>query len=714
MTDVSKDFSSRVQQLLKLLLRENGVVPVQFLADQMGLSKRTVQREFGTIDRPLKKYGIRFCSKVGSGVWLEGSAEDRAALLSALEHDDSLDVTDKQERRKRLVLEILKDKAVKKLYYYSEMFGVSEATVSSDLEAVEGWLADFDLKVVRKPGLGVSIEGSEGSFRQALRAFIGENMNTALVQELYQDRRAAADEDWERVKPVVSLVRDKGEKNIYRVLDEQILRRVVSCIQKVKDRRLANLTENSYLGLVIHVTIAINRILGQEMIEANPQLLAGVEPDEDFALAGTITRRLEEEFGIAIPMEETAYICLHIKGAKVQQYDVDGASEAQVLEYRELYAVVSEMIDRYDPEVAYALKQDEEFVVQGLVAHLQPTLVRLRNHLKIQNPLLDHIKEEYEDIYKRCEQVAKVIEERYGYEVPDTEIGFLAIHFGAAMVRLENRRESKRKVYIGVVCASGIGISRLMVSKMNHEFLDRAQITAYGTCDISPYVLDRMDFLVTTLPLQEEIEVLTVSPLLTDQEMARIERRVAFYERIPRKQAEDSEFGRQLDQVNYVAMEIKAMIQELGYLLVKPDISFQALVETIGRSLTPHEDQQKLVREDIMHREALGTQIFADFGFALLHTRSKGVVKPSFSVCRAEDLSAFTDPYFRGIGLVIVMMLPDDEHLEENREILGYLSEMLMEEDDFLETLLTGAKEEIQGVLSKYLKRFFNEYLDRV
>lgn len=714
MNRITNDFSIRMQQILKYLLKQESAVPVRSLAEHLGISKRTVQREMESIDRPLKKYGITFHSKVGSGVWLEGYPEDKAALLAELEAEDGLDVTDRQERRKRLLLEILKDKNVKKLYYYGEMFGVSEATVSSDLEAVEGWLSGFGLTVVRRPGLGTGIEGTEGAFRQALRAFIDENINSELVNELYQNYTLGEGQEWERVKPVLKLARDKSEKNVYRVLDEETMRRVISCIQKIQDKRLQNLTENSYTGLVIHVTIAMKRIMGQELMESNPELLDKMARDEEFALASEIVRRLEAEFGVQIPRDETAYICLHIKGAKVQQYELDSVAGEQILDYRELVDTVNEMIDCYDPEAAYALKQDEEFVVQGLIAHLQPTLVRLRNHMKIKNPLLDHIKKEYAEIYERCRAVARVLEARYGYEVPEEEIGFLAVHFGAAMVRLENRREKKRKVYIGVVCASGIGISRLMVSKMNRQFLDRAEITAYGTGDLSPFVLEQLDFLVTTLPVKEELETLLVSPLLTEEEMDQIEKRVRFYERMPEKKTERNEFTRQLEQVNYVAVQIKTMIQEMGYLTVSPDISFEELLVAASEILSPYNDRRLKIQEDLKRRKELGTQVFPDFGFALLHCKTEGVLRPSFSVCRAKGLAPFEQPYFQGVGLVIFMLMPVDEHLKENREILGFLSEKLVEEPEFLDTLSSGGREEIQAVLSKYLKRFFNQYLDRV
>lgn len=713
METITMDFSSRMQQILKLLLRQEGPIPMKALAQQMGISRRTVQRELEAVERPLKKYGLTFCSKAGSGVWLDGTEPDRQAMLALLESEDTLDITDIAERRKRLILEILKDKTVKKLYYYSRLFGVSEATVSSDLEAVEGWLSGFDIKVVRKPGLGISIDGSEGNFRQALRAFIDENMDFSMIQKLYQKAEAKALPS-DGAGRAMEFIRDKSERNLYRVLDEDMMRRVIASIQRVKDKRLENLTENSYTGLVLHVTIAMNRILNQELIEEDQRLLQEMEQDEDFALAEEMARQLEAEFQVAIPQAETAYICLHIKGSKIQQYEVEGISGEMVREYRKLLDLVNEMIDRYDSEVAYMLKQDEEFVVQGLIAHLQPTLFRLSHHMTIQNPLLEHIKAEYPEVYRRCQEVAKVIEERYGYPVPDTEIGFLAVHFGAAMVRLENQRENKRKVMIGVVCASGIGISRLMVSKLSHHFMDRAEVTAYGTFELSPYVLERLDFLVATLPLQAEIEILTVGPLLTEEEMEQVERRVRYYERIPKKSESDNPFTRQLEQVNFMAMQIKTMIKEMGYLLVDPAVSFSELLAAVSKVLSPYPSLCGTIQEDLIRRENLGTQIFADVGFGLLHAKTKGVRRPSFSVCLTQDLGPFQDTYFQEIRAVIVMLLPDDDHVPENRKLLGYLSEILVEEPEFLEIIAAGQKAEIQSALSRYLEKFFHQYLDRM
>lgn len=698
------ELSPRMRQILLIMLNEDKVISVKNLAEQMNLSKRTVQRELEYLGKALKEYHVTFCSKTGTGVWLEGEKEDRNRLLRQLSEKDTLDVSDRSERRKRLILEILKDKSLKKLYYYSELFGVSEATISADLEAAGEWFESFHLKIIRKPGYGITIEGREKDFRLALRAFIDENIDTHFIRDIYEERDQA----------LLELVGNKNDKNIYKILNNERLLRVIACVQRVKDKRILNLTENSYIGLILHVTIAVNRLLNQEVLEENGGMVESLRDDPDYHLAGRIVDELGREFGIEIPEIETAYICLHIKGAKVQQIELDEDSKERVNVQRELYEVVIQMIDRFDPAVAWQLKQDEEFVVQGLAAHLRPTLVRLANNMKIENPLLEQIKSDYAVIFERCRSVAKVIEEHYGYSVPESEIGYLAIHFGAAMVRLESRREVKRKVNMGVVCASGIGISRLMCSRINKYFGERIDLKAYGAGDLTPYVLDHTDFFVSTLPLKESVDILYVSPLLTAQEMEEIAARVREYERMPAAKKEDEAFRRQLEEVNYMATQIKSLIQRFRVTETDGDIAFKALLKKAGQEQTPYTDRQQLIAEALERREQMGSQFFPELSFALLHARTEGVMRPVFTVFVPRTGERFTSPDMKGIGAAILMLMPEEGHTEENSAMLGYMSQKLVEDNLFLDAILTKKEEEIRSLLSRYLKQFFNRYLDKM
>lgn len=691
------DITPRMKQILYVLLREKEAISVKYLAEQIGVSKRTVQRELEYMNSTLKEYEIQFLSKTGVGIWLEGSEAEKKRLLEEISQGDSYDVSNREERRKRLILEILKEKGLKKLFYYSSQFGVSEATISADLESVEGWLNRYGLQVTRKPGSGISVNGSEEDYRRAIRAFINENIDTRMLREAYETETADSCDTLQK-------------SEIGQLLNDKILRRVVDCLMGMNNTRVMTLTESSYAGLVIHISIAVNRILKNETIEPGRDWMEQIQKDEDYHLAKKIVSELEEEFEIAIPEVEVAYICLHIKGAKHERIQWNGKM-AFAMENKELQQMVNEMIDRFDPERAYLLKQDDEFI-QGLLAHLQPTLIRLIHGMQIQNPVLDDIKTNYRDIYEKCLKVSEVLKEKTGKEVPEEETGFLTVHFGAAVVRLEGRSESIRKVHVGVICSSGIGISRLMASKLEKTFKDRMVLTAYGKNDITPFVMGKTDFFISSIEMEQmEIPVVFVNPLLNEEDMEQIRKLTYQYERMPEKQKEKDEFTDQLEKINLIAAQINTVIKYMEFFKVDNRITFEELLIAISEKLSPYSDRSELIREDIMKREKISSQIFAEFGFALLHARTKGVIRPSFSVCMTKDLQAFQNPYFKGISVVFVMLVPVDENVKVNNDILGYLSAALIEEYEFMEVVLQGDKEKIRGLLSKYLKVYFNKYL---
>ncbi len=692
------DLTPRLKQILLIMLEDEQIISVKELAARIGVSKRTVQRELEYIGSSLKPYHVTFETKTGVGVWLDGAAEDKRILREQLKGRDNYDVSNREERRKRLILEILKDKGLKKLFYYSSQFQVSEATISTDLEAIEGWLNAQQLSVRRKPGSGISVSGTEESYRRAIRTFIEENMDTRVLREYYE-----AEEKREDLGSVYG-------NGMGQILKDDILKRVVSCLEGMNDKRLLTLTDSSHEGLVLHISIAMSRILNHEIIDTKEEWCREIQRDDDYGLARQIVEKLEKEFSIEIPEIETVYICLHLKGAKHQGIEWDG-KKAQGMERKELLSLVNEMINAYSKEDAFVLKQDMEFI-QGLLAHLQPTFVRLLHDMKISNPVLEDIKQSYPDIYEKSKRAAKVMETWIGKPIPETEVGFLTIHFGAAQVRLDGKKESIRQVFVGIVCASGIGISRLMLSKLEKVFKDRIRMEAYGQKDITPYVASRIDFFISSLPLkQPEADVLYVNPLLNQDDMEKIRQKIFHYERLPQKTHGETRFTMQLEQVNIIAMQIKTILRYMDVFKVSNDITFDALVTAVSERMSPYGDRQIMIWEAIKEREKLGSQIFAEFGFGLLHARTKGVIRPSFAVCMTRDGEAFCDSYFKGIHTVLVMLIPEDDNVKINSEIFGHVSSALIEDYDFLTTILGGGREDIQAALSGCLRSFFQQYL---
>lgn len=689
----------RMKQIFQALLEEKEPISIKHLAEKTGISKRTVQRELESVNEVLLPYGMEFASKTGVGVWLAGDEAARAGLLAEVASSDEYAASSKEDRRKRLVLEILREKTLRKLYYYSRKFGVSEATISTDLEAVEAWLSHQGLSMVRKPGSGIEVEGTEENYRRAIRFFIGENIDTKLFRQLYDGDGGE------------NYAASLQKNHLGRLLDKEILRRVHECLEGMDNQRMDNLTENAYDGLVIHLAIAINRILQQDVIQVTGEWQEKMPHDEDYRLAEDIAAELEAEFEVSIPQLEIAYICLHLKGAKHEKIQFPGREERMELADRELRQFVNDLIDAYDGQQAYLLKQDDEFM-QGLLAHLQPTIVRLVHGMSIQNPVLADIKENYSEIYARCQRAAQVLADKVGRSVPEEEIGFLAVHFGAALVRLEGRKEQIRKVQVAVVCSSGIGLSRLMAAKLEKVFKDRLEMTTYGKHDITPAVEAKIDFIISSLQLEAvQVPVVYVNPLLSEADIGEIRCLIYQFERLPRKEGTGDRHTAPFDEVNRVAACISSVIKHLRCFQAPADITFDRLLFTIGERMTVQPERQEMIVDALAKREQVSSQIFAEFGFALLHARTNGVTRPSFAVCLPEGGSCFQNSYFKGISVVLVMLVPVDDSLEVNTGIMGYISSMLIEESDFLATAAGGNEEIIRQELSGHLNRYFKEYL---
>lgn len=694
------DFSPRLGQITLNLLMQDSPVSVKYLADSVGVSKRTVQRELEYIESSLKKYNLSFQSKAGTGVWIEGDKSDKEKLTALLMADDTLDVSNKDERIKKLILELLKESEPQKLFYYANMLGVSEATVSNDLDEVAKWFDKFKLSLVRKQGFGIYLEGKEKAYRKALTAFIDEYTSSYKLTQ--------NDKNTMRESNLIKLIENKSSKNIYSLLDTDIMKRVISCLINLNNEQISNLTDSSYAGLVIHITIAINRIMHNEIIDLDSRLDEDIEHDRDYSLAVIIASSLEKEFNIEIPEIEVTYICLHIRASKMQNTSSSKGSRRN----NTLVSLVYEMIESYDPDISYILEQDDAFI-DGLIAHMQPTLVRLTNGLAIRNPLLDQIKSDYPDIFEKCKNVTAMLEDKLNLKVPESETGFLAVHFGAAVVRLEQNNLSKRTVYVGVVCASGIGISRFIKTKLEKVFENRISIETYGKGDIDSNAIRKTDFFVSNINMEvpDGADIIFINPLITDSDIKNIDANIRRYEITPDKSEDRLDFYNQLDLIHNLTAHMKMILENFNIISISRDIDFEKYLDVLRDKLIDSDDNSEIILSDIVAREKIATQVFPEMGFALFHTKTSGTKHIRMSVC-ISDGNSFENEYFKGISCIITMLLPDDKHLNMNRKLLGFISEMLIEDPAFLEVLnsedVSVGKDYLSKILKKYLKSIIN------
>ena len=696
------EFTPRIQQILKILLDTSEPVSKQEIADELGVSKRTVQREFEYLEICIKKYHLKLVNQKGKGVALRGKDEDIEKLRDSVGDEAMPDAADREGRRRRLLFELLRDRTPRKLFYYSQMLGVSEATAGSDMDALYPWLEESHLGIVKRPGYGVILEGDERDYRDAMRRFIGE---IAGHSEAYSSGDITGE-------IFAEALLDAADSGIYSLLEGDIVRRVDKVLRDMGEPKILQLADSAYAGLVIHISIVIERLKQGAALDNIPQEMGNLEFWDDYELAVRILEAMEKEFEIAIPRGELSYVLLHLRGAKMAYTGEEQELPGDIGDDR-LLPMVDRMIDVYDKSIANELKEDEEFL-RGLLIHLRPVFVRLSTGLRIYNPILDDIKEEYADIFEACRRAANVITEETGYEVNEEEVGFLAMHFGAAQERVRENKQYTRKVNIGIVCASGFGVARLMMTRLKDKLGDRAILKAYGKGEINKYVVSGTDIFVTTMNLDMlPVDYIQVSPLIPPKDLAKIEYKLEDYSHIKRETTE-TPYNRRLDDAYFLMREIKSIIRRYRRMETSETIRFRELLQFLSMQVTESLHAAAALRDAVEKRERSNAQIFPALGIALLHCRSGAVREPVFISCTPRGTSCFKDPYFQGIRAALLMVMPVDDDRQIHAEVLGSISGAMVTNEYFLKMIKTGREDQIRAELARELKCFFFDHLDRV
>jgi mannitol operon transcriptional antiterminator len=667
--------SPRLSRLLEILLRRTEPLSVDALAGNLGCSRRTVFRELENTDTLLKSYEAHVDSVPGKGIRIV-CGESRDKLLSALNSGSALP-GNRGERLLSLTLELLSNSGlIQKLLYYADMLGVSESTISNDLDAIEPWLAGYHIVLERKPGQGVCASGKEADIRGAITMrFIMDGGSGVFP---YARARGNPPEDIERG------VRD--------ILSEA-------------GTRFDWMTSESHEMLTVFLMVTVERVRrGNFLREHHTGAGSFQQRLADFLAAG-----IERRFSLPLPPAERCGLAWHIQSCRAKFFRPPQSEERE--QHDQIQSLVDKMIERFDPGLAPYLKMNEQ-LVYGLARHLGPALIRLEKKMGLSDPLKGQFALRYPDVYGKTRKAASVLEEYLRDSLPSSEISFIAVHFYAALAAIDEQKIHKHLLYAGLVCVAGIGVSYMLASQIRNRFKGELEIDISGWDDREAW--QKADFLISTIPLREtDKPVILVQPLLGEEDYRRIQDAVntyAYTEKGPAPhQNADASFVRRLDTAASLLSHIRMLISAFSVVSIRPDCGFEELALFAAERFTgsgipgtmPGSESSREVYQALIDREALYSQVIADMGIVLLHACTRRVSSPVFALIVPEQ-GLFLCQYFRGAKSCALMLLPE-QCPPEMKRIMGGISGGLIDSPDFLAAVQRGNEQEIRPLLEARL-----------
>ncbi len=484
---------SRVIRIVRWLLSQTEPRATAELARDLGLSQRIIRYRLGPVENYLEDFGATLERRRGSGILVVADSAVRNAIVDDLNsRSDSPRVYAPEERSRLMIAGLLW--AFPGLTSLDELqgdLGVSKTSARRDLQLCEPWLERNGLPVLRRPGRGVGVVGSERRIRQVMVQLLLEALPRGLLQAYVRSDVGEPEALAGRV-PV-------GLRERLDVLPIGPIAAMVRASPLAG--RLA--TDQGEVVFVLYLAVSLARVQqGRHVeMEAGLQRLVMEHP-------------VAESVSALIPGLE-AIVGEHLDSAEigaVTEYwlGLDTVNEAAPL--RTLDDGLLDVLLVTAGDQLHAALADDVELRAGLASHLERLVVRLRHGLPVHNPLLGEVRTRYPDVHRVARLLADQIEEQLGDSVAEDEVGFLTMYLSGAMERA--RLRPRRRVL--VVCPSGMATAWVLVSRIQAEFpeFDLVEVLSEGSYES----LDHADFdlVISTVPVRETAApVVVVSPLLS-------------------------------------------------------------------------------------------------------------------------------------------------------------------------------------------------------
>jgi len=155
--------------------------------------------------------------------------------------------------------------------------------------------------------------------------------------------------------------------------------------------------------------------------------------------------------------------------------------------------------------------------------HLRRLRIRLRYGLPISNPLDREVRDRYPDVYAAVEQIVADLQVGDELVIPADEVGFLTMYLAGSLERSRLRPTTR----ITVVCPAGMATAWILVSRLLAEFPQVEVGRVVSKVEFEREPVDGADFIVSTVGLDDvpsPVPTIVVSPLLRENDVRRLSR----------------------------------------------------------------------------------------------------------------------------------------------------------------------------------------------
>lgn len=462
-----KALNKRQKDIIAILFENKSWIKGKELAQLVGVSDRTIRSDIDVINKHFEEELIE--SNMRKGYLM--NVDKYAHISSSMKED----IPQTPEQRCTYILQqLLIHKDGINLTFLQEDIYVSGYSIENDIKRVRNELKKYpSLKLARVKNY-IYLKGEEIDKRHLYKELLaketqGNFLNLNKVAMFYKD--------FDLIKAIDILI--------------EVLKKYHYSIK-----------ETMFSMLILHVGISIERMMNYQFYKTETNKVE-IQETIEYQIAKEYYERLQEIMHIELYEDEICLLALLILN-KSGQYS---PHHIQIKEDDiNIDDLIYELVTPIEKRLHIEFLNDEDFV-SGMKMHLQGLIDRYNQNVIADNLFVQDIKKNYPLVFEMGVSVGKGLEELYHITINESEMGFIALHFGASYERL-NLNNKLRAV---MIIPYDQNFSSLCQNKIETIFSERLEIidTLYIFEEAEVLSLNP-DLLITLTPLTHELDIMTI------------------------------------------------------------------------------------------------------------------------------------------------------------------------------------------------------------
>lgn len=468
--------NSRQEKLLNLLKKSNKKLSVNEISKTFAVSRRTVFNDLNYLDHLLETSGYSLM-RLDDGVMLE---KDDSSKRQEIDIEDFYSSNRRYDLFKNILFanELNIDDLSEKLF-------VSESTILNDINYInEKYIKDLSASLLISNN-ELYIDGDELSI---------QNLYVRFNELIFKKLR-------------LMLIESKDlYRNYYLFLSDVYGERLV---KKVKSVLYSYLTNNSQVLAEYYFDNIINYLIvlvyrKTDLNEVNN--IVNIDSIITNQNSDDILKMVECNFGIIFSESEINYF-----------YDILRANNIKVKNSYDKNAV-EDLVEIFLKSSGELLKLDlskDPILVEQLNKHFPSMIERSKNNIRIDNPFIDEIKNEYTTLFNTIWMIVIMNRGIFDFDLNDDEIGLLTIYLQSSL----DRNKIVQKVILHIVSRyydTGFIINRIkkVLPTVDIEVLEGDFDLSKIKCDMIITTSDNITF--------GNIPFVKITPVVTERDLKNI------------------------------------------------------------------------------------------------------------------------------------------------------------------------------------------------